>query len=206
MLSRIFPKSGTGEVRLNISVFPSLSGYQPNWIQKDVSAGLAVAAVGLPSAIAYPAIAGLPPETGIYASILPLIAYAFFGPSRKLIVGPDAAIMTILAAALTAVLASAPEGTDRTAIAILLAMGVGLFYLLGWVLRLGILASFLSRPILIGFFTGISLSILIGQIKRVTGVPIESEGLFRPVFELLQKAESIHWPSLVLALAMFGAL
>ena len=73
-------------------------------------------------------------------------------------------------------------------------------------LRLGVLANFLSRPILIGFFTGISLSILVGQIKRVTGVDIESDGLLRPVLELLQKAASIHWPSLVLAVAMFGLL
>ena len=191
---------------LNLPVFTSLSGYQPSWIRYDVAAGLAVAAVGLPSAIAYPAIAGLPPETGIYASIVPLVAYAFFGPSRKLIVGPDAAIMTIMAAALVAVMASAPAGTDRIAVSAILALGVGLFYLAAWVLRLGVLANFLSRPILIGFFTGISLSILVGQIKRVTGVDIESDGLLRPVIELLQKAGSIHWPSLVLALAMFGLL
>jgi high affinity sulfate transporter 1 len=191
---------------LNLPVFASLSGYQASWIRYDVAAGLAVAAVGLPSAIAYPAIAGLPPETGIYASIAPLIAYAFFGPSRKLIVGPDAAIMTILAAALVSIMASAPAGIDRTAIAAILALGVGLFYLAAWVLRLGVLASFLSRPILIGFFTGISLSILVGQIKRVTGVDIESDGLIRPVIELLQKTASIHWPSLVLALGMFGLL
>ena len=191
---------------MNFPIFSSLSGYQPSWIRYDVAAGLAVAAVGLPSAIAYPAIAGLPPETGIYASIAPLIAYAFFGPSRKLIVGPDAAIMTILAAALVTVMASAPAGVDRTAVAAILALGVGLFYLAAWVLRLGVLANFLSRPILIGFFTGISLSILVGQIKRVTGVPIESDGLLRPVIELLQKSGSIHWPSFALALGMFGLL
>ena len=191
---------------MSFPIFSSLSGYQPSWIRYDVAAGLAVAAVGLPSAIAYPAIAGLPPETGIYASIAPLIAYAFFGPSRKLIVGPDAAIMTILAAALVTVMASAPAGIDRTAVAAILALGVGLFYLAAWVLRLGVLANFLSRPILIGFFTGISLSILVGQIKRVTGVPIESDGLLRPVIELLQKSGSIHWPSFALALGMFGLL
>ena len=102
---------------LSIPVFTSLSGYQASWIRNDVAAGLAVAAVGLPSAIAYPAIAGLPPETGIYASIVPLVAYAFFGPSRKLIVGPDAAIMTIMAAALVAIMASVPAGVDRSAVA-----------------------------------------------------------------------------------------
>ena len=186
----------------------SLSGYQPGWVRSDVSAGLAVAAVGLPSAIAYPAIAGLPPETGIYASIAPLVAYAIFGPSRQLIVGPDAATMTVLAAVLVAVTASVPAGlaVDRTAVAAILALGVGLFCLAAWVLRLGVLATFLSRPILTGFFIGISLSILIGQIDRFTGVDIEAEGLLGPVLELLRKAGSIHWPSLLLALGMFGLL
>lgn len=190
----------------NLPIFASLSGYRPSWIRYDVAAGLAVAAVGLPSAIAYPAIAGLPPETGIYASIAPMVAYAFLGPSQKLIVGPDAAIMTILAAAITTIMASAPPGVDRVTVAAILSFGVGLFYLAAWVLRLGVLANFLSRPILTGFFTGISLSILVGQIKRVTGVDIDSDGLLRPVFELLQKAGSIHWPSLVLAVAMFALL
>ena len=190
----------------NLPVLTSLSGYQPSWIRYDIAAGLAVAAVGLPSAIAYPAIAGLPPETGIYASIAPLVAYAFFGPSRKLVVGPDAAIMAILASALVAVTSQAPAGIARTEIAAILALGVGMFYLAAWALRLGVLANFLSRPILTGFFTGISLSILVGQIDRVTGVDIEANGLLRPVIELLQESASIHWPSLVLALGMFGLL
>ena len=72
-------------------LFPaSLVGYRLEYLRFDVTAGLAVAAVAIPSAIAYPAIAGLPPQTGLYASIAPLIAYAVFGPSRQLVVGPDA--------------------------------------------------------------------------------------------------------------------
>ena len=71
-----------------MSLLSSLRGYRGAWLRHDVAAGLAIAAVGLPSAIAYPAIAGLPPETGLYASIAPLVAYAVFGPSRQLIVGP----------------------------------------------------------------------------------------------------------------------
>ncbi|MEQ1953578.1 SulP family inorganic anion transporter [Mesorhizobium sp. CN2-181] len=176
-----------------------------SWLRHDISAGLAIAAVGLPSAIAYPAIAGLPPETGLYASITPLVAYALFGPSRQLIVGPDAATMTVLAAAMAAVLAAAPEA-DRVAVAATMALCVGAFCLLARALHLGIIASFLSRPILIGFFAGISLSIMIGQIKRVTGVPIDADGLISPLVELARKANLIHWPSLLLAAAMFALL
>src|SRR4051794_7280328 len=110
-------------------VLASLAGYQPGWIKGDVGAGLAIAAVGLPTAIAYPAIAGLPAQTGLYASIAPLVAYAVFGPSRQLIVGPDAATITVMAA----VLATIPGLTsaDRPGVAAMLALIVGILYLGG---------------------------------------------------------------------------
>ncbi len=194
---------------LNLPRLPlldNLKGYQGSWLRNDVSAGVAIAAVGLPSAIAYPAIAGLPPETGLYASITPLVAYALFGPSRQLIVGPDAATMTVLAAVLTTVFAASSGAADRVTAAALLALIVGILCLVARLVRLGVLATFLSRPILTGFFAGISLSILVGQIKRFTGVQIESEGLVSPILELLRQAGSIHWPTLVFALACFALL
>ncbi|WP_083213790.1 MULTISPECIES: SulP family inorganic anion transporter [unclassified Ensifer] len=194
---------------LNLPRLPllaNLEGYQATWLRNDISAGVAIAAVGLPSAIAYPAIAGLPPETGLYASITPLVAYALFGPSRQLIVGPDAATMTVLAAVLMTVFATPAQAADRVAAAALLALIVGILCLIARLVRLGVLATFLSRPILIGFFAGISLSILIGQIKRFTGVEIESEGLVGPLFELLRQVGSIHWPTLAFALACFALL
>ena len=113
--------------------------------------------------------------------------------------------MTVLAAALAAVTATA-AGADRVAVAALLALAVGALCLLARALRLGVLASFLSRPILTGFFIGISLSILVGQIGRFTGVQIEADGLIRPFVELARKAGSIHWPSVALAFAMLAVL
>jgi high affinity sulfate transporter 1 len=193
----------TTPIRLPLA--QSLRGYRMPWLRQDLSAGLAIAAVGLPSAIAYPAIAGLPPETGLYACIAPLVAYAVFGPSRQLIVGPDAATMTVLAGAMGSVLAVAPSA-DRVAVACTLALGVGGLCLVARLLRLGILASFLSRPILLGFFCGVSLSILVGQINRFTGVRIESDGVLGSLIELIGKRELIQWPSLLLAVAMFGVL
>lgn len=183
-----------------------LDGYQRAWLGNDISAGLAIAAVGLPSAIAYPAIAALPPQTGLYASIAPLVAYALLGPSRQLIVGPDAATMTVLAAVLTAIFAAPGVAADRVSVAALLALAVGAMCLGARAVRMGVLANFLSRPVLTGFFAGISLSILIGQIGRVTGLKIESDGLIAPIVELMHKAGSIHWPSLFLALACFAVL
>lgn len=185
-------------------VLASFAGYRPAWIKGDVAAGLAIAAVGLPTAIAYPAIAGLPPQAGLYASIAPLVAYAVLGPSRQLIVGPDAATITVMAAVLAAIpnLAAA----DRPGVAAMLALVVGVLYLGGRLLGLGILSTFLSRPILVGFFAGISLSIITGQLKRVTGAPVESAGLVAPFVDLVRKAAEFHWPSLALAAAMFAVL
>lgn len=185
-------------------ILASFAGYRPDWLKPDIAAGVAIAAVGLPSAIAYPAIAGLPPQTGLYASIAPLVAYAVFGPSRQLIVGPDAATITVMAAVLGAM--PGVSVSDRPLVAAMLALVVGGFYFGARLLGLGVLSTFLSRPILVGFFAGISLSILVGQLKRITGVDIEADGLIPPVIELIGKVRETHWPSLALALAMFGVL
>ncbi|MFA1621666.1 SulP family inorganic anion transporter [Rhizobium mongolense] len=192
----------------HVPILRGLAGFRVDWLRSDIAAGLSIAAVGLPSAIAYPAIAGLPPETGIYASIVAPVAYALFGPSKLLVVGPDAATMAVLAAAMGVVIAAQPAGTpiDPVLIASAIALGVGGFYFAARLLRLGVLANFLSRPILVGFFAGVSLSILIGQIGRFTGVRIESDGLLAPLAEIVRKSALIHWPSLLLGLAMFALL
>ena len=185
-------------------ILASFVGYRPAWLKGDIAAGLAVAAVGLPSAIAYPAIAGLPPQTGLYASMAPLVAYAIFGPSRQLIVGPDAATITVVAAVLAAMPGLNPA--DRPTVAALLALIVGGLYLGARMAGLGVVSTFLSRPILVGLFAGISLSILVGQLGRVTGLDIEADGLIPPLVELAREAGSIHWPSLALAALMFVVL
>jgi high affinity sulfate transporter 1 len=179
----------------------SMKEYRPEWLRYDVTSGLAIAAVGLPSAIAYPALAGLPPEIGIYASIMSVLGYALLGSSRQLIVGPDAGTVTVLAAVLISFgLSSTVENVIASAA---IAVIVGFLCFLASFLRLGFIANLLSRPILTGFMTGISLSILIGQIGRFTGVKIESEGLLQPLVEIISKAAQIHWPSLVLGIALF---
>lgn len=185
-------------------IFGGFAGFRPEWLRFDVTAGLAVAAVAIPSAIAYPAIAGLPVEVGIYASILPLVAYAFFGPSHKLMLGPDAATMTVLAAAMAAIPAASAD--ERVATAAALALTVGVMSLIASAAGLGAIAAFLSRPILIGFISGVSISIMLGQIGRLTGVKIDADGLVGPLIEVLRKFELIHWPSVTLGMTMLALL
>lgn len=185
----------------NLRFFSSFRGYQASWLRYDLTAGVAIAAVGLPSAIAYPAIAGLPPEVGLYASIIPLLGYALLGSSRQLIVGPDAGTVTVLAAVFLSMGLSSTD--DRIVVSAAIAVIVGLLCFLANLLRLGFIANFLSRPILTGFMTGISLTILIGQIGRFTSVKIDSDGILRPLLELATKANLIHWPSVALGTGLF---
>jgi high affinity sulfate transporter 1 len=187
-----------------LPLISSLKEYRVEWLRYDLTSGLAIAAVGLPSAIAYPALAGLPPEVGIYASILSVLGYALLGSSRQLIVGPDAGTVTVLAAVLVSFgLSSTAENVVASAA---IAAMVGLLCFLASLLRLGFIANLLSRPILTGFMTGISLSILVGQIGRFTGVKIESDGLFGPLVEIAKKWELVHWPSLGLGVGLFVVL
>jgi SulP family sulfate permease len=185
----------------NLRFFSTFRGYQAEWLRYDLTAGLAIAAVGLPSAIAYPAIAGLPPTVGLYSSMIPLLGYALLGSSRQLVVGPDAGTVTVMAAVFVSLGLSSTD--DRIVVSAAIALIVGLLCFLASLLRLGFIANFLSRPILTGFMTGISLTILIGQIGRFTSVKIDSDGLFRPLVELASKANLIHWPSVALATGLF---
>lgn len=185
-------------------LFSTLRGYRAEWLRLDVTSGLAIAAVGLPSAIAYPALAGLPPETGLYASMASLVGYALLGSSRQLVVGPDAGTMSVLAAVLLSLGVASTD--ERVAAAAAIAAVAGLLYFTARAFRLGFIANFLSRPILTGFMTGVSLSILVGQIGRFTGLRIESDGFVGPLIELVAKVERIHWPSLALGAGLFVLL
>lgn len=187
-----------------LPLLSSLKGYRPQWLRYDIASGLAIAAVGLPSAIAYPALAGLPPEVGLYSSILAVLGYALFGSSRQLITGPDAGTVMMLSAVFPALGLTSPD--QRIVVSAALAILVGVLCFLASVLRLGFIANFLSRPILTGFMTGISLTILVGQIGRFTGIKIESDGLFRPIIELAAKLDQVHWPSLILGAGLFVLL
>lgn len=181
------------QIWTKISILDQLRGYQPGWIRSDLAAGLSVAAVSLPTAIAYPAIAGLPIEAGLFATIFSLIGYAFFGPSRQLMVGPDTGTCIMLASILTTLGAQGPS--ERELISVALTLTVGCLCFLAGALRLGFLANFLSRPILVGFLAGISISLIIGQMSRLTAVSIHASGLAAPIVEMVARLREVHLPT-----------
>jgi sulfate permease, SulP family len=184
-----------------LPIWTDLRRYSRQRLARDLLAGLGIAAIAMPIGIAYPAIAGLPPATGLYATIFPLVAYALFGSSRQLIVGPDSAACTVLASALIQLGADSVD--QRVALATSFAVLIGVLCLLASRARLGFIADFLSQPILVGYLCGVALTLFAGQIQRFTGVPIAAHGFIRPFVELARRIDEIHWPTLMLAVGLF---
>jgi len=182
----------------------ALGGYDRSWFRFDLVAGVSVAAVAIPVAIAYSQLAGVPAVYGLYASILPLVAYAIFGSSRQLITAPDAATCAIVA---TIVIPLAGQDPARyVALAAALAIITGVFCIAAGVARLGFLTNFLARPILTGYLNGIAVCIISGQLGRLFGFSLNPAGFFRSMIQFVSKLGQTHEPTLVVGLAFFVLL
>ena len=179
----------------------ALRAYRGEWLRYDVAAGLSVAAVALPTAIAYAQLAGFPPVVGLYASILPLVVYAAFGTSRQLIVNPDAATCAMVAA-IVAPLAGG-DAALYTALGAALAVFSGATCIVAGFFRLGFLADFLGKPVLVGFMNGIAISIFLGQIGKVFGFRIESGRIIPRLFEFVTRLAETHFPTLAVGVTTF---
>ncbi|HHH9324002.1 TPA: SulP family inorganic anion transporter [Pseudomonas aeruginosa] len=174
----------------------SLLHYRRAWFRPDVQAGLSVAAIQIPTAIAYAQIAGFPPQVGLYACILPMLIYALIGSSRQSMVGPDAATAAMVAAAITPLAAGDPQ--RLVDLSMIVAIMVGLFSIVAGLARAGFIASFLSRPILVGYLNGIGLSLLVGQLGKLFGYEAATSGFVAGILALLENLLHIHWPTLIL--------
>jgi len=195
---------GTDRLARLMPGLAALLGYRRADLPHDLIAGLSVAAVALPVGVAYAQLAGFSPVVGLYASILPLVVYALFGTSRQLIVGPDAATCALVAATVTPL-----AGGDETlylSLSVTLAALTGLFCIGASFLRLGALADFLSKPILVGFLNGISLYILAGQLGKLVGFDLESQGILPKLLELVARFGETHWPTLAVGVGTFAVL
>ncbi|WP_082589699.1 SulP family inorganic anion transporter [Agromyces sp. Soil535] len=158
--------------------------YQRADLLPDLRAGLVVTALLIPAGMGYAQVAGLPPQSGLYATIVPLLAYALLGPSRILVLGPDSALAPIIAAAILPL----ALGDDARAIALagLLAIMVGAILLLGGVLRLGFVTDLLSKPIRVGYLNAVALIVIISQVPKLLGFSIESGSPFGDVVAIVE--------------------
>src|ERR1700742_2857554 len=160
----------------------TLRRYKTEWLPHDIFAGLVLATMLVPVGIAYARASGLPGISGLYASILPLLAYALFGPSRILVLGPDSS----LAAVILGVVLAHSGGDPGRAVALAGAMAVvsGVVCILAGVARLGFVTELLSKPIRYGYMNGIALTVLISQLPKLFGFSIDGTGPLRDLVRI----------------------
>ena len=154
---------------MGLRLFASLAGYQRGWLQGDLVAGLTVWAMLVPQALAYATIAGVSPVVGLYAVPAALVLYAALGSSRHLVVGPMSATAVLSAAAIAEL---ATQGSGRfAALTVTMAITTGIIGVIAGLARLGFVANFISEPVLKGFIIGLALTIVVGQLPKLFGVP-----------------------------------
>src|SRR5687768_7107282 len=154
-----------------------LSTYRRSWLPKDLVAGVVLTALLVPQGMAYAELAGLPPITGLYTTIMCLLAYAVFGPSRILVLGPDSSLGPMIAATILPLVAAGGDPQRAVALASILALMVGAIMVLASVARLGFIADLLSKPTMIGYMNGLALTILVGQLPKLLGFGVDGDGL-----------------------------
>ncbi|SNY53074.1 SulP family inorganic anion transporter [Paractinoplanes atraurantiacus] len=152
--------------------------YKSGYLPRDLVAGIVLTTLLVPQGMAYAELAGLPAITGLYTSILCLVAYAVFGPSKVLVLGPDSSLGPMIAAVVIPLVASGGDPEKAVALASVLALLVGLFMTIAAVAKLGFVADLLSHPTQLGYMHGLALTILIGQLPKLFGFSVDADGLF----------------------------
>ena len=184
----------------------TLREYQRSWLRHDLVAGLVLVTMLVPVGIAYAVASGVPGVYGLYATIVPLLAYAVFGPSRILVLGPDSSLAPII----LAVVVAHSGGDPMRAIALAGAMAIvsGLICILAGVLRLGFITELFSKPIRYGYMNGIALTVLISQLPKLFGFSVEADGPLRSLWAIGEAVWTgrTNWTAFLLGVATLATI
>jgi len=176
----------------------TLFNYERQWFADDVKAALSVAAVALPVAIAYAQLTGVNAAVGLYSCVLPMMVYALFGTSKQLIVGPDAATCAVIAAVVTPL--AAGDSVKHWQLVITMTAMTGFWCIIASRFKLGVLADFLSKPILMGLLNGVAITIIVGQFSKVFGFSFDEKYLLERLGGIPTYLSQTHIPTLLMAL------
>jgi len=173
--------------------------YKSGWLRLDLVAGLTAAAVVIPQSLAYATIAGLPVQVGLYVALAPMLIYTILGSSRRLSVSSTSALSILTGTALVAVIGPVNSPAGYIIPAATLAFLVGVFLVLASFLRLGLLADFISLPVLTGFKAGIGVVIFVSQLGKVLGLSIPSGSISQTLVKIAANLDQINWPTALLS-------
>ena len=180
--------------------------YDRSFLRRDLVAGLTVGAVAVPSSLAMAELAGLPIVFGLYATFLPLTVYGLLGTSRQHVIGPDATIAALTAATITP-LATVDGQVDPSlyaALAAALAVAMGLLLLAGGFLRLGFIADFFGKPVLLGYINGVAVIVIVTQLEKLFGINVTNTDFVPMVQETIEDVDMLNWPTVVLSAALLA--
>src|SRR3954451_13939056 len=166
--------------------FRAARSYRREWLAKDITAGVVLTTLLVPQGMAYAELAGLPPITGLYTSIMCLLSYAVFGPSRILVLGPDSSLGPMIAATILPLVAAGGDPERAVALASMLALLTAVVMIAAGALGLGFVAELLSKPTMIGYMNGLALTIVIGQLPKLFGFSVDADGLVGEVVGFVQ--------------------
>jgi len=176
--------------------------YKRQWLAKDIVAGLVLSTLLVPQGMAYAELAGLPAITGLYTTVMCLLAYAAFGPSPYLVLGPDSSLGPMIAAAILPLLVT-DDPAEAIALAGMLAFFVGLISAGAGITKLGFVADLISKPVRIGYLAGLSVTIFIGQLPKLLGISVDGENIFDEAMAIFASFDQINgWAFSVGALAL----
>lgn len=167
-----------------LPIIAVLRNYKRSWLLQDLSAGLVLTAILIPAGMGYAEAAGLPAIYGLYATIVPLIAYAIFGPSRILVLGPDSALIPLISATVLPLAGGDP--VKAIAIAGMLAILSGSMCIIAGIAKFGFITDLISKPIRYGYLNGIALSVIIGQMPKIFGLSITGNTIWDELIALVQ--------------------
>jgi high affinity sulfate transporter 1 len=187
-----------------VPVSADIPQYRVPSARRDVVAGVTVAALAVPAAMAYAEVAGVSPVNGLYAVLLPVVAYVLLGSSRQLVIGPEGSVSTVVGAAIVSL---AVAGSAHAAeLASMLALLVAACFGLAWLLRLGWVADYFSRPVLVGYIHGVAVILVIGQLGKLLGQSIEAREPLPQLWEEVREVGSVSGLTVAVAAVALAAL
>jgi sulfate permease, SulP family len=182
----------------------SMKSFNGQRLRTDAVAGVTVAALALPSAMAYAEIAGAPVSAGLYALLLPVVAYAVFGSAPRLVIGPEGTVSLLVASALAPL--AATGGAEYAMLAAALAIFVGIVFFAARLMRLGWIADYFSQAVLVGYITGVAVVLILGQLGKLVGVSSDKSGTIRETVDILSHLGDANAATVVVAAVSVGLL
>jgi high affinity sulfate transporter 1 len=180
-----------------------LRAYDRRWLRGDIAAGIAVTALIVPKNLGYAEIAGVPVQNGLYAAAAGAILYALFCTSRQISTGPSSSLAAVAGGA---VIATEVAGEDAAQLVAAIALATGLLFLLLALLRLGWIASFLSKAVVTGFLAGAAVDVVVGELPKLTGTKAEGDSSWREFASWLGSLGDIHWTTLLVGAIALGVI